>query len=197
MLEPLKEVLLGKIREGASRAELLLDLRRQGFTGSRQTFDRFLHASNARTFTLAERAKNWMHLVLQGARSSSQIKKDVGNALTDEQITILLKSVRTEPLKTRNRALTLLAHGIGITPGYIASFLCITRSTARRYISYFRRSGIPCVLARTRRESGRPPIPATPPPYSRFFMRHPAPLASTGQPGEWTICTRRSQSREW
>jgi transposase len=151
MLEPLKEVLLGKIREGASRAELLLDLRRGGFTGSRQTFDRFLHASNARTFTMAERAKNWMHLVLQGARSSSQIKKDVGDALTDEQITTLLKSVRTEPLKTRNRALTLLAHGIGITPGYIASFLCITRSTARRYISYFRRSGIPCVLARTRK----------------------------------------------
>ena len=92
-----------------------------------------------------------MHLVLQGSRSSSQIKKDVGDALTDEQIITLLKSVKTEPLKTRNRALTLLAHGIGITPAYIASFLCISRSTAKRYISYFKRSGIPCVLARTRK----------------------------------------------
>jgi len=151
MLEPFKEFLLGKIREGASRAELRLELRRRGFTGSRQTFDQFLRANKARTLTTVERAKDWMHLVLQGAKGRSQIKQDVGETLTDEQITTLLKCVRTRPLQARNRALTLLAHGNGISPGHIASFLCIGRKTARRYICHFKSGGVPSVLTRTRK----------------------------------------------
>ena len=98
-----------------------------------------------------ERTNHWMHLVLQGAKTSSQIKKDIGDALTGDEITTLLKCVRTKPLKVRNRALTLLAHGNGIATGHIASFLCIRRKTARRYISYFKRGGIQCLLDRTRK----------------------------------------------
>jgi len=61
-----------------------------------------------------EQRPHWMHLVLRGAKTSAQIKKDVGDALTGDEITTLLKCVRTKPLKVRNRALTLLAHGYGI-----------------------------------------------------------------------------------
>jgi hypothetical protein len=99
MLEPFKEFLLGKIKERVSRAELLLELRERGFTGSRQTLQRFLRATKARILTATDRTQNWMHLVLQGATTNLQIKKDVGDALTDEEITTLLKWVRTKPLK--------------------------------------------------------------------------------------------------
>ena len=93
-----------------------------------------------------------MHLVLRGAKTSSQIKKDVGDALTCDEVTTLLKYVRTKPLKVRNRALVLLAHGYGITPGHIASsFRLVGRKTARRYISDFKKGGIQCVLHRTRK----------------------------------------------
>ncbi len=87
-----------------------------------------------------------MHLVLQGAKTSSQIKNDVGDALTDDDITTLLKCIRTKPLKARNRALTLLAHAYGIATGTIASFLLIERKTARRYITDFKKEGIQCLL---------------------------------------------------
>ncbi len=70
--------------------------------------------------------------------------------MAEDDITTLRTCVKTRPLKARNRALTLLAHGNRIPPGQIASFLCIGRKTVRRYISDFKKGGIPCVLVRTR-----------------------------------------------
>ena len=97
----------------------------------------------------AEQRRHWMQSVLRGAKTSSKIKEEVGDALTADEIRTLLKCVRTKPLKARNRALILLAHGYGITPGHIASFLLMGRKTARRYISDFKKGGIQCVLHRT------------------------------------------------
>lgn len=93
-----------------------------------------------------------MHLVLQGAKTKSQIKEDLGNALAEVDVALLLKCIRTKPLKLRNRALALLAHGKGITPGHIASFLCVTRQTTRRYISEFKKVGVRYALDLSRKE---------------------------------------------
>jgi transposase len=150
MVEPFKEFLLHRSKEGLSMAELLLEARGRGFSGSRQTFERFLRVSQVKIATNTERAMNWMHLVLQGAKTACHIKKDIGDALAEDDITTLLTCIKTRPLKARNRALTLLAHGNRITPGQIASFLCIGRKTVRRYISDFKKGGIQCVLVRTR-----------------------------------------------
>jgi hypothetical protein len=90
-----------------------------------------------------------MHSVLQGAKTSSQIKQDVGDTLTTEEVETLVKCVWTKPMNLRNRALTLLGHGCGITRGQIASFLLIGRQAARRYISDFKKGGVQCVLNRT------------------------------------------------
>jgi len=151
MIEPFKEFLLPRMKEGLSRAELLLEARRRGFSGSRETLARFLRENKVKVATNAERAMKWMHLVLQGAKTSWHIKKDIGDALAEDDVTTLLTSVKTRPLKARNRALTLLAHGNRITPGQIAAFLCIGRKTVRRYISDFKKGGIQCVLVRTRK----------------------------------------------
>ena len=66
--------------------------------------------------------------------------------MTGDEVATLLGCVVTKPLKLRNRALALLAHGKGITPGHIASFLCVERKTARRYISDFKKGGVQWVL---------------------------------------------------
>jgi transposase len=146
MLEPFKEFLLGKIKQGLCTGKLLLELRGQGFSGSLRSLQRFLHAHKARTTVSSQQMKDWMHLVSQGAKTSSQIKQDVGSNLTGEEVATLLEYIRIKPLKLRNRALALLACGNGITPGHIASFLCITQPTARQYISNFNKGGIHCVL---------------------------------------------------
>jgi hypothetical protein len=146
MLEPFKEFLLGRIKQGLCTGKLLLELRRQGFSGSLRSLQRFLHARKARTTVSTQEMKEWMHLVSQGAKTSSQIKQDVGDTLTGNDVATLLEYVRFKPLKLRNRALALLAYGNGITAGHIASFLCITQPTARQYISSFIEGGIHCVL---------------------------------------------------
>ncbi len=151
-LEPFKEFLLGKIKQAVCSANLLLELRGLGFSGSLRSLQRFLHANKARVITAPQQMKDWMHLVSQGAKTSSQIKQDVGDTLTGDEVATLLGCVVTKPLKLRNRALALLAHGKGITPGHIASFLCITRPTARQYISDFKEGGIRCVLDLSRKE---------------------------------------------
>lgn len=151
-LEPFKEFLLGKIKQGVCTGKVMLELRGRGFCGSTHSLRRFLHASKARIITTAEQKKDWMRLVLQGAKTSTQIRQDIGDSLTGDQVTTLLECVRTKPLRLRNRALTLLAHGDGITPGHIASFLCVRRETARRYISDFKRGGIQRVLDLSRKQ---------------------------------------------
>ncbi len=150
MIEPFGEFSLSRIKEGLSRSELLLELRRHGFNGSRETLGRFLRKNKVKVASKAERAKKWMHLVLQGARSGGQVRNDIGDALAGDDISTLLTCVKTRPLKARNRALTVLAHGNRIGPGQIAAFLCIRRNTVRRYLSDFKKGGIQRVLVRTR-----------------------------------------------
>ncbi len=95
---------------------------------------------------VAQQKEDWMHSVLQGAITSLQIKLDVGDTLTVDEVETLVECVWTEPLRLRNRALTLLAHGYGITPGHIATFLLIGRKAARRYIADFKKGGVHWVL---------------------------------------------------
>lgn len=151
-LEPFKDFLLGKTNHGVNTARLLSELRSRGFSGSLRSLQRFLHAHKVKTVSTLEQMMDWMHLVVQGARTSSQIQQDVGSTLTHDEVTTLLACVRTKPLKLRNRALALLAHGNGISPGHIASFLCVTRATARTYVAAFKEGGIQGVLDLSRKE---------------------------------------------
>lgn len=91
-------------------------------------------------------AGEWMHSVLVGGKTTSQIKLDVRDSLTGDDVRTLVGCIRTKPIKIRNRALTVLAHGKGIAHGYIARFLCITPRTVRIHISDFKNGGILGVL---------------------------------------------------
>ncbi len=152
-LESFKTFLLGEIKEGVSTGKLLLGLRSRGFEGSLRSLQRYLRANKARNITTMQKTKEeWMRLVLQGAKTASQIGYDSGDILTAHDVTTLLECVLTKHLKLRNRALALLAHGNGITQAKIASFLCVTRSTVRPYISDFKKGGIQWVLDLSRKE---------------------------------------------
>ena len=146
------DFLLREIKHGVNTAKLLLKLRGIGYNGSLRTLQRFLHTQNALIITEPQQINDWMHLVLQGAKSSSQIIQDVGGTLADDDVITLLEFVRTKPLKLRNRALALLSHGKGIASGQIASFLRITRSTVQKYIFDFKGGGVDRVLKLSRKE---------------------------------------------
>ena len=151
-LESFKAFLLPKITKGVCTRKLLSELRERGFVGSKRSLQRFLHAHKVKIIGQAQQMKDWMHLVLQGAKTSIEIKQEVGTALSHDDVTTLLEYVKTKPLRLRNRALALLAHCNGITPGHIASFLCVQRQTARQYITDFKASGIEGVMDSSRKE---------------------------------------------
>jgi transposase len=150
-LQPFQEFLLGKIKNGVCARTLLSELRGLGFGGSLRTLQRYLQARKARIISTTQQMKDWMHLVLQGAKTSSQIVQDVGATLPGDDVVTLLECVKTKPLKLRNRALAVLAHGKGISPGHIASFLCVARATTQAYISEFKNRGIKGVLDLSRK----------------------------------------------
>ena len=151
-LEPFEDFLLSKIKDGVSTRKLLVELRERGFGGSKRSLQRFLRARKAKIIGPTQQMKDWMHLVLQGAKTSIEIKHDLATALSDDDVTRLLDYVKTKPLRLRNRALALLAYCNGITPGHIASFLCVERKTARQYIAEFKASGIDGVMDTSRKE---------------------------------------------
>jgi site-specific recombinase XerC len=143
---------LPQITEGICTRNLLLKLRERGFVGSKRSLQRSLHARKAKVISATQQMKDWMHSVLQGVKTSAEIKQDFGNGLADDDVTTLLGWVKTKPLRLRNRALALLAHSNGITPGHIASFLCVERQTAPQYIADFKAGGIEGVMDSSRKE---------------------------------------------
>jgi transposase len=107
---------------------------------------RELGVSKTKIIPTTEQRRDWMRLVLQGAKTISQIKQDVGDTLTANEVEMLVECVWSKPLNLRNRSLTLLAHGCGVATEHIASFLCLAWTTARRYISDFKKGGVQWVL---------------------------------------------------
>src|SRR5260370_29297940 len=95
-LEPFREFLSGQIKQKVCTAKLLSELRSQGFNGSLRSLQRFLHFNKAKIITTTQQMKEWMHLVLQGVKTSSQFKQDVGNTLTEDEVSRQLEYVSTK-----------------------------------------------------------------------------------------------------
>jgi transposase len=151
-LESFKEFLLNEIKKGCSTAKLLMELRGLGFSGSLRSLQRFLRSTNPRVTTTNQQDRAWMQLVVQGAKTSSQIKEDIGEFLALDEIRKLQEYIRINPLKIRNRALSVFAHGNNITTGRIADFLCITPRTVRQYLSDFEERRVTCIMNRSRKK---------------------------------------------
>jgi transposase len=153
LLEPFSQHLAGSLSKRTVCVGALLDeLRQLGYTGSKRSLQRFLHVQRVRLLTTREQDCEWMRMVLQGAVDRQQAKTAVEARLSDPDLHLLLDYVLTKPLKLRSRALAVLAYSKGITPGPIATFLCVTRQTVRGYISEFKTGGVAHVLDLTRKE---------------------------------------------
>lgn len=147
-----KEFILTEVKNGAGTAKLLVELRALGFSGSLRSLQRFLRFNSPRSVTTNLQDRVWMQMVVQGAKTGSQIKEDIGEFLTLDEIRKFKEYIRSSPLGIRNRALSVLAHGNKVTPGRIADFLCITPRTVRQYLSGFDERGVTFILNRSRKE---------------------------------------------
>src|SRR6266542_3875978 len=165
---------------------LLWELRQRGFTGSRYALQRFLRAHKAMVISRKQKMHDWMHMVLQGAITSSEMRREFGRRLSEENIAVLLNYVRTKPLKLRNRALSILAHLKGATCREIAAFLCLYRKTVGSYLTAFSTGGVQRVLNLSRNEIKK----ADDPKFIEavFTVLHTPPSAYGFNRTTWRMC---------
>jgi transposase len=160
-LEPFKALLAESLTVGAvCGRDLLETLRKAGYAGSRLTLQRFLRVHCAKVKTPRERDFDWMRMVVQGGLNDQQIKSALEKTVSPSDVDLLLYCVLTKPLKQRNRALAILARAKGVTPGPIATFLCLTRHTVSGYISEFKSGGVANALDLSRKDVKKADDPA-------------------------------------
>jgi transposase-like protein/transposase len=90
--------------------------------------------------------QKWMISLTQGCLDSEQVGRDIGEALSQEDVNNLLSCILNEPLKFRNRAAAVLAYHRHIRVGQIASFLGTSHSLVDSWISKFAQRGCQFLL---------------------------------------------------
>ena len=93
-----------------------------------------------------EAEQQWMISLTQGRFSSEQVRRAVGNSLSQEDINKLLGCVRNEPLKYRNRAVAVLSYHRLIRVGHVAGFLGVSHSSVDDWVRRFAQHGCRLLL---------------------------------------------------
>jgi transposase len=95
--------------------------------------------------------RDWMDRLLRGALLAAEIAalKDV------EGLALLLATVKSGPLRQRQKAVAVLAHRWGVPIRTIAGHLSISRVSIRNYVRAFGEGGAENLFARRKRIGGR------------------------------------------
>lgn len=97
-----------------------------------------------------EAEQKWMISLTQGLLSSEEIRRAVGDTLSEESLGKLLTCVCNEPLKYRNRAMAVLSYHRHIRVSHVASFLGVTHSAVDSWLRMFAQHGCRFLLPFTR-----------------------------------------------
>jgi transposase len=85
--------------------------------------------------------KSWMIKLAQGKCTQRDVLRRTRHKVAPVDIVMLLNSVRTQPLKYRNRAIAILSYKTGIQVAHIAAFLGVSHSSVDNWIAMFREKG--------------------------------------------------------
>ena len=151
----LRRVILDRLQQRLSARDIFQTLVAQhGFEGSYASVRRFVarqrhllkqHASDHHTV-----CHSWMLDVLQGVKTVKTLQSELGN---QDAVVILSNKVITTRLKTRNKALTVLARLKGIANSDIAQFLRVGRKTTNQYFALYMQNGTKGLFARRKKRN--------------------------------------------
>ena len=94
----------------------------------------------------------WIFNLLQGKISKKELEKKFVGKLTVEDINALYFSIINQPLKYRNRALTILLYYGDVSQRRIAEFLSVDRGTVASNIDIFKNNGVDGLFSKTRKK---------------------------------------------
>ena len=93
-----------------------------------------------------EAEQRWMISLTQGRFGSEQVRRAIGDALSQEDVNELLTCIRNEPLKYRNRAVAVLSCHRHIRVGHVARFLGVSHSSVDNWVGRFSQRGCQLLL---------------------------------------------------
>ena len=93
-----------------------------------------------------EAEQQWMISLTQGRFGSEQVRRAIGDSVSQEDIDKLLGCVRNEPLKYRKRAVAVLSYHRLIRVGHVAGFLGVSHSSVDDWVRRFAQHGCRLLL---------------------------------------------------
>lgn len=146
------------------------ELQSMGYYGSLSTVRTFLSQSSKKNVNLSQddkrfqshhkqqkhkehlsRCQMWVYRLIQGELSCEELEEQLSETLGSNIVRQLYYNVLEQPLRHRNRAITILAYSNHITQRLIAKSLFISRNSVRQYIRRFESGGIEKLFAPTQR----------------------------------------------
>ncbi len=179
-----------------SAVSLFRELQSMGYDGSLSKLRTFLIQSSKRKLNLTQDDKRfqshrkqqknkeqlnccqmWVYRLIQGELSCEELEEQLSGVLGSNTVRQLYFYILEEPLRHRNKAITILAYCNHITQRLIAKSLFISRNSVRQYVRRFELGGVEKLFAPTQRGIKKYEDPEY---VDKLFMVLHAPPSSYG-----------------
>lgn len=90
---------------------------------------------------ISDRLNNWLQCLLQDRGNESELKQIIGSSLQDEDLSLFLKCIRYRGIRSRNRAVVVLANINNVPIPMICKTLKLTRKSVLCYIQKYKDVG--------------------------------------------------------
>jgi transposase len=122
----------------------------QNFTCSFRTVGGYVAKSKKELFN-EKKQQEWVYGLIQGELSYEKLEKQLSSDLSSHIVRRLYHHVLKQPLKSRNKAVTILAYSNHLTQRLIAKTLFISRHSVAHYIRKFESGGIEKLFTTTQK----------------------------------------------
>jgi transposase len=129
--------------QALSSAKILKILRMQGYTGGMSILTDFVRRADI-PLPISRRellACSWIHKAMQNAISCEDMYVDLKGEFEPELIALLLREIKSGPLRNRNKAVALLARKKGFSVEIVSRFLLVNIDTVVKWLQTFKEGG--------------------------------------------------------
>ena len=129
--------------QALSSAKILKILRKQGYTGGMSILTDFVREADL-PLPISRRelfACSWIHKAMQNAISCEDMYVDLKREFEPELVALLLREIKSGPLRNRNKAVALLARKKGFSLEIVSRFLLVNIDTVVKWLQTFKEGG--------------------------------------------------------
>jgi len=129
--------------QALSSAKILKTVQMQGYTGGMSILTDFVREADP-PLPISRRelfACSWIHKAMQNAISCEAMYVDLKREFEPELVALLLREIKSGPLRNRNKAVALLARKKGFSLEIVSRFLFVNIDTVVKWLQTFKEGG--------------------------------------------------------